>query len=256
MTRTGPVNASREIGIAESLNEAVLLALAQHDRSERERAIERAAEDVDPERLVELISNDDAIRRNAALEALSKGGRRSVPALVRALRDPDPEVVMFAASTLGKTRDPSAISPLASVLKHSDINVCQAAIESLGELRAVSMLGELGELLRGQHSWLRFAVVHTLGEIGDPSSVRTLIGLLGDEQLRDSAVAALGKIGGLEVIGALVPQLVANHSPAGFKLCLEALGCALVQVPDPTVLPKLPAWKAFAEKANETVGPR
>ena len=32
-----------------------------------------------------LISNDDAIRRNAALEALTKGGRRSVPALLRSL---------------------------------------------------------------------------------------------------------------------------------------------------------------------------
>ena len=74
---------------------------------------------------------------------------------------------MFAASTLGKTRDRSAIPHLAAVLKHSDINVCQAAIESLGELRAVSMLDTLGELLRGD-TWLRFAVVHTLGEIGDP----------------------------------------------------------------------------------------
>src|SRR5262245_23645520 len=103
----GPVNPSREIGLAASLNEAVLLALADLDRPQRERAIEEAAEAVDPDELVGLISNDDAVRRNAALEALTKGGRRSVNALVRALRDPDPEVVMFAAATLGKTRDPA-----------------------------------------------------------------------------------------------------------------------------------------------------
>src|SRR5690349_20940582 len=79
----GPVNPSRDMsGIAESLNEAVLLALANVDRSERERAIKEAAEAVEPDQLVELIGNDDAVRRNAALEALSKGGRRSVPALV------------------------------------------------------------------------------------------------------------------------------------------------------------------------------
>ena len=41
--RTGPVNASRDIGLAQSLNEAVLLALADLDRSQRERAIEQAA---------------------------------------------------------------------------------------------------------------------------------------------------------------------------------------------------------------------
>jgi len=68
------VNPARETGLAQSLNEAVLLALADLDRSQRERAIEKAAENVDPERLVALISNDDAIRRNAALEALRCGG--------------------------------------------------------------------------------------------------------------------------------------------------------------------------------------
>jgi HEAT repeat protein len=250
---TGPVNASREIGIGESLNDAVLLALANVDRAERERAIERAAEAVAPEQLVRLISTDDAVRRNAALEALGKGGRRSVPALVQALRDPDPEVVMFAAGALGKTRDPSAIPHLVEILKHKDLNVCQAAVESLGELRAVSTLGALGELLRG-HSWLRFAVVHTLGEIGDPSSIRTLIDLLADEELRHSAVASLGKIGGIEVIGALLQQLDVGHSPAEFTLCLQALGSALVQLPDPTVLQKTPAWVAFAKDAEAKVG--
>src|SRR6187455_576064 len=102
-----PVDPSQDIGLAQSLNEAVLLALADLDRSQRQRAIEEAASAADPEKLVGLIYTEDAVRRNAALEALGKGGRRSVPALVRALKDPDPEVVMFAASTLGKTRDPS-----------------------------------------------------------------------------------------------------------------------------------------------------
>ena len=249
------LDASRDIGLAQSLNEAVLLALADLDRSQRQQAIQKASQDADPDRLVGLISNEDAVRRNAALEALGKGGRRSVPALLRALKDPDPEVVMFAASTLGKTRDPSAIPHLAAVLKHSDINVCQAAIESLGELRAVSMLDTLRELLRGD-AWLRYAVVHTLGEIGDPSSVDTLIDLLGDESLRDAAVGALGKIGGLGVIGPLVARLQASESAGDFALCVEALGNALVQVPDATVLLKLPFWAAFAGKANVTVAPR
>jgi len=250
------VNTSRDMsGIAESLNEAVLLALANVDRSERERAIKEAAEAVEPDQLVQLIANDDAVRRNAALEALSKGGRRSVPALVRALHDPDPEVVMFAASTLGKTRDRSAIPHLAKILKHTDINVCQAAIESLGELCAASTLDALGELLRG-HTWLRFAVVHTLGEIGDPRSISTLIDLLNDDQLRDSAVSALGKIGGLDVIGALVKQLDVSHPPDRFMRCLEALANALVTLPDPRVLSKHQPWIAFAAAARTSLAPR
>lgn len=240
------MNPARETGLAQSLNEAVLLALADLDRSQRERAIETAAENVDPERLVALLSADDAIRRNAALEALTKGGRRSVPALLRALQDPDFEVVMFAASTLGKTRDRSAIPHLALLLKHDDVNVCQAAIESLGDLRAVSTLDALVGLLQG-HTWLRITVVHTLGEIGDIRSVPTLIGLLDDDQLRDSAIDALGKIGGLDAIGALIHQLEDGATPADFRFCLEALGSALAQLPDPGVTWKLPAWTNLAE---------
>jgi HEAT repeat protein len=250
-----PVNATRDTGLAQSLSEAVLLALADLDRVQRERAIEKAAKDADPDRLVALISNDDAIRRNGALEALSKGGRRSVPALLRALHDPDPEVVMFAASTLGKTRDRSAIPHLAGILKHADINVCQAAVESLGELRAVSTLDALAELLQG-HTWLRFAVVHTLGEIADPRSIPTLIRLLNDEQLRDGAMAALGKIGGLDTIDALARRLEESPSSADFRFCLEAIGNALVRLSDPSVLVKLPSWTAMAGRATRTIAPR
>ena len=205
-----------------------------------------------PRTSVGLIAADDAIRRNAALEALTKGGRRSVPALVRALSDPDPEVVMFAAQTLGKTRDPSAIPHLAALLRHGDINVCQAAIESLGELRAVSMLDTLGELLKGD-SWLRFAVVHTLGEIGDPSSVRTLIALLDDEHLRDGAIAALGKIGGLEVLAELAKRMAATRpscSGSTWRRWRRA-GAA----PRSGRADEAPPWSSFAGRA-ERLAPR
>jgi len=247
------VNPVREIGLAQSLNEAVLLALADADRSQRERAIEKAAENVDPERLVALISNDDAIRRNAALEALTKAGRRSVPALLKALEDPDAEVVMFAASTLGKTRDRSAIPHLALLLKHDDVNVCQAAIESLGDLRAVSTLDALVGLLQG-HTWLRITVVHTLGQIGDARSIPTLLGLLDDDQLRDSAIDALCRIGGLDAIDALVRHLEDSDTPADFRFCLEALGSALARLADPGVLWTLPSWSNLA--ANKTLADR
>ena len=72
---------------------------------------------------------------------------------------------MFAASTLGKTRDPSAIPHLARLLKHADVNVCQAAIESLGALRAVSALACARRASDRSDAWLRFSVVHTWGRL-------------------------------------------------------------------------------------------
>jgi HEAT repeat protein len=249
------VNISPDSSLAQSLSEAVLLAVDGLDRGQREQAIAEAAERADPEGLVHLISTESAARRNAALEALGKAGRRSVPALVRALSDPDPEVVMFAASTLGKTLDQSAVPHLARLLAHPDVNVCQAAIESLGALRATSTLADLGVLL-GRDAWLRFSVVHTLGEIGDPSSAPTLVELLGDDQVRDSVLSALGKVGGLEVVEELVRRLEGRAKAREFVLLVRALGNALAQLPDPSVLRERPFWIAFSGRADTTIGRR
>jgi HEAT repeat protein len=234
----------------------VLLALSNLDRPERERAIEEAAETADPENLVGLIAVEDAARRNAAIEALTKGGQRSVPALIRALRHPDPEVVMFAANTLGKTRDRSAIPHLVRVLRHRDINVCQAAIESLGLLHAEAALSALDQLLDGD-PWLRFAIVHTLGEIGHPSSLRTLSALLEDPMLSESAVGALGKIGGVEAIGELARLLDEGiPSPVPFPARLKALGAALAQLADPAALHALEPWVALAGRVEPGLAAR
>jgi HEAT repeat protein len=250
------VNPSWDKSGGSSLNDAVLLAISNLARPERERAIQSAAETADPEQLVGLISTeDDAIRRNAAMEALARGGRRSVPALVKALEDQDPEVVMFAATTLGKTRDLSAVPHLARALRHDDVNVCHAVIESLGSLRASAALDALSSLLAGD-SWLRFAVVHTLGEIGHPSSVPTLVGLLADADVRDTALAAIGKIGGTSAVGELVQRLEASETATEFRVCLEALGNALAEVADSAVLQGLPLWTAFVERASRTIAPR
>jgi HEAT repeat protein len=240
---------------AESLSEAVLLALGNLDRAERQQAIEQASEAADPHSLIGMIGADDAVRRNAALDALTRGGRRSVPALVSALADADPEVVMFAAATLGKTRDPSAVPHLVQLLRHPDINVAQASIESLGQLRAASALSALADMLGGD-PWLRFAVVHTMGEIGHPRSVETLLGVMDDPEMRDSAIDALGKIAAPAAIAALVHLLRTSDSGDDFACCLRALGRAIVQTPDPDTLARIPAWLALSAEARDALAPR
>ncbi|HEY3354695.1 MAG TPA: HEAT repeat domain-containing protein [Polyangia bacterium] len=229
-----------------SLSEALLLALSDRDQHRRDRAIDEAAHAADPTDLIELVADhDDAGRRNAALEALAQGGARSVPSLIRALRHPDPEVVMFAAGTLGRTRDPAVIPHLVRLLDQEDLNVAQAAVDSLARLRATVAVGEIVKLLN-RDPWLRFAAVHALGEIGDPHAVEALLPLLGDESVREMAIDALGKIGSVEALGPLAMLLRESEDAGSFASCLRAIGGVLEHHPDPGALRNIREWAAIS----------
>jgi HEAT repeat protein len=215
-----------------SLEDALRAALGGEEREARGAAIREASVRADPEALVVLIGDHaDSISRNAALDALTRGGTRSLSALVRALRHPDPEVVMFAAGVLGKTRDRAAIPHLVGLLTHLDVNVVQQAIESLAHLRASSAVGALLATL-DEDPWLRFAAVHALGEIGDPRAVGKLATLLGDEATREVVIGALGKIGSAEALEHLAGVLRDSPEPDAFMACLQAIGTALDRHPD------------------------
>ena len=156
---------------ATSIEEAVMHALRSSDARIRAGGIASASRSMDPEALVEAVADQsDAVRRNAAIEALTRAGPRSVPTLIRALRHRDVEVVMFAAGILGRTRDAPAIPHLVRLLDHDDINIAQGAIESLAHLRAAASVEALIKML-DRDLWLRFAAIHALGEIGDPLAV-------------------------------------------------------------------------------------
>ena len=217
---------------AASLEDALRAALGSQERDERADAIRAAARRADPEALVVLMGDHaDSISRNAAMDALTRGGARSLGALVRALRHPDAEVVMFAAGVLGKTRDRAAIPHLVGLLTHLDVNVVQQAIESLAQLRASSAVGALLATL-DEDPWLRFAAVHALGEIGDPRAVGKLASLLGDEVARQAVIGALGKIGSAEALEHLAGVLRDSPEPDAFMACLQAIGTALDRHPD------------------------
>lgn len=240
----------------QSLGEALLSALGDTDRSRREEAIAQAAVAADPDSLVELLGkHDDAASRNAALEALARGGSRSLPALVRALRSSDEEVVMFAAMALAQTRGPGGIPHLLRLLHHPDLNVAQAAIDALGKLRAVSATGPI-EKMQTADPWLRFAAANALGEIGSPSSVPALLRVLHDPSLSDLAIEALGKIGSGNAAVALAEIAIERVETEQFTVCVLALGRALGQQLDRTALAANPVWTRLASPEAAAVHER
>jgi HEAT repeat protein len=225
-----------------SLSEALLSALDTHDRGARVEAIARAARTAEPEALVAIVGDgENSIARNAAMQALADGGERSVPALVKALRSPDADVVLFSLGVLGRTRDRSAIPHIIPLLEDDNLNVAQAAIEALANLRASVAVDALVRTLR-RDPWLQFAAIQALGEIGDARSVQALAPLLSEEGLREVVVEALGRIGTREALGVLAKLLRDTLDSDGFLDCLRALGDLLDQQPDDGSLGSVTAW--------------
>src|SRR5450759_1485402 len=162
----------------DSLATALMAALDEHDRHRREEAIAEAARTAAPDELIGMMGDgDSSLRRNAAMEALTRGVPRSIPALLRALRSDDPELVMFATNVLGRAHDPAAIPHLVALLEHEDSNVAQAAIDALAQLRAGTAVESLVKTL-DRDPWLRFSAVQALGEIGDSQAVGPLVALI------------------------------------------------------------------------------
>jgi HEAT repeat protein len=242
--------------VHDSLTSALLAALDTRNRSEREQAINQQAAAGNPDALVAVLGDGDhARRRNAAMGALSRGGQRSVPALLRALRSDDPELVMFAANVLGRTRDPAAVPHLVVLLEHPDPNVAQAAIDALAQLRATVAVTSLVKAL-DRDPWLRFSAVEALGEIGDVQAVGPLIGLLADDSIRLSAIEALGKIGSGEALGALARLLREEQDSRTFAACLRAIARALESQPDERMLRHIESWAHLGSPAASQVQAR
>jgi HEAT repeat protein len=238
---------------AGSIAEAILGALTDDRLDVRSQAVNDASRLVDPDELMRFVADhENAVRRNAAIEALALAGPRSAPALIRALEHPDPEVAMFAAGILGKMRDPSVVTHLVKMLGHDDINVVQAAIDSLAQLRATDAIDALLGVL-DRDPWLRFAAVHALGRIGHPRAVRALVPLIEEEGIGDAVVDALGDIGSPEALERLADRLHQCPNFVAFVDCLRAVGRALQRQPDEDRLRSIPSWSALAGEGGAAV---
>jgi HEAT repeat protein len=115
--------------------------------------------------------------------------RRSVPALIKALKSPKPEVRADAAARLGLMGDQAApaVPGLIDVLKDRQVSVFRAAGDALVSLGELSRPG-LTALSREAPSWLKCRAVETLGRL--PSSAASVPVFLEALEDHDSCVHA------------------------------------------------------------------
>jgi HEAT repeat protein len=232
-------------GPAQSLDEALLAALGE-TVSQTGNPLKVGGAVIGQEGGRELVGkNEEVARRTAVLDALARGGSRSLSALVSALRSTDDDVAMYAATALGDARDAAAVPHLIRLVQHPDLNVAQAAIDALGKLRAQSAAAPIEAMLEAD-PWLRFAAAHALGEIGHPGSVHALMRAANDPAISELAVEALGKIATVPAATVLAELLCNRVNGDGFEACLLALGTALRRMVDLSGLADSGSWQRLA----------
>lgn len=85
--------------------------------------------------LIRLLSSEDAGLRNGAIEALAAMPEAVAPRMKALLRDPDPDVRIFAVNLLVELQHPDLVSWLVDALmQESQVNVVAAAIDVLAEV--------------------------------------------------------------------------------------------------------------------------
>ncbi len=132
---------------------------------------------------------------NSALSVLAMSNLDVVGPLVSLLADPDADLRVYAALTLGLHANPRAIPALLERLSDTDANVRYHAIEALGRLRATEAVDALLALAESRDFFLAFPALDALTRIGDSSIAGRLVPLLEDDLLRAPAADALGQLG-------------------------------------------------------------
>jgi HEAT repeat protein len=150
-----------------------------------------------------LADPDPEVRVNAAWSLGEMVERKAARELITALSDPDPRVRAMVAKTLGRLAPRKAMDPLLPLLDDEHADVRSAAAKSLGLVwganhaphrRAVE---PLIRTLRDREAEVRAAAAHALGDFKGRKTVGPLRVALDDDdwRVRENAATALNGMG-------------------------------------------------------------
>jgi len=153
---------------------------------------------------VDLLNDPDwVVRREAVITLGEMGDARCVEPLARALRDGDWQVREVAIEAMGHVGSP-AVETLLKLLR--DWEVRKYAILALGRIRDERVLDPL--MLQLRNDEFKDDAINALVELGEPSVPKLIAALRDkDENVRKSAVLALGRIKNSEAINPLIEML-------------------------------------------------
>ncbi|EXJ13924.1 HEAT repeat domain-containing protein [Imhoffiella purpurea] len=119
--------------------------------------------------LTDCLRSEDAMLRNAAIEAMKQLPDEVAPLMGQLLEDPDPDVRIFAVDVLESLRHPRVEDWLIRVItEDAHVNVCATAVDLLGEVgseRATLALKDLKSRFADE-PYIQFAADLALKRIG------------------------------------------------------------------------------------------
>jgi len=219
-------------------------------RSAVESFLEMRPPSAVPLLLQALYSEDNAGKRNAAIDILTGYGREIIPHLKRHLGSENTDVRMFLVNILGDLRDDTYLEFITQLLDHSDANLVSAAIFALGKIGRPESLNHLIRFLRGDDLWLKFQAIEAAGEMQDVQTLPELIALYESEYCRAPVIHAIGKFHHPDAYAALSKFLV-----SGKQLNVTALETLvhLYHTPAPAAL-RSEEQKSIREECSKAIG--
>ncbi len=165
-----------------------------------------------PQILLALYDEENAGRRNAAIDILSRFGADILPYLEPHLQTTNADVRMFLVNILGEMRTDSHLDFILQSLEHKDKNLVSAAILALGRIGHPETAEKLQTFLRGADAWFTFQAIEASGEMQDPSLIPDLVRLSGLSYFHNAAVKALSRFHDISAYRALVSSLFDGNS--------------------------------------------
>jgi len=193
-----------------------------------------------------------------AIDALGQiGDTRAVEPLLKALSSKDRWIRRSAARALESIDDGRIIQPMMDRLleeNEMDAEVRRSAAKALARMEPLESIEYLAQALKDSSLGVRLEAGYALGRIGNPA-IDVLVKARNDEdsRIRDSAVAALGNIGGESAKRELISVLRDENEESTVKLTAIQ---ALYKIGDPESIAELrnlantgdPGLRAFVKE--------
>lgn len=144
-----------------------------------------------------LFSASPRVRRAVARVMGELNEAEFVPALLRAIDDPEKEVRAAVTQSLGEIGDLRAVELLVARLGDSDKGVCQRAVEALSKIGLEAVPSLIDALEHNKSRILRKNILVSLGKLKDPRAIVPAMNNLGNSYfvVRRAAAEALVEIG-------------------------------------------------------------